>query len=179
MNDNLENQDWPRIIKELTLYAHSRLKFWGLVKNKRLKGYTAKDIALSAIEAVLSRKWHWDATKSDLNYYLKFHVVKGMVANLAKDLEIRTSSDGDLTDLDKESEFNQEDEYNSTLVMSQVHSALKEESLLSEIADLLSQGLKRSDICKMLSIDKAKYDSALKRIRTRILRLEKIGIFKA
>lgn len=178
MNSTLHDQDWPRIIKELTIYAYSRLRFWGLVKNKRIKGNTAKDVAINAIEAVLSGKWNWDSNKSDLLSYLKFHVVRGMVANLARDPEVKRSSDVELSEVNVESEFSQEDEYNSTLVMSQIFDVVKDDQLLSEITDLLSQGMKRKDVCKELSIDLSMYDNALKRLRTRILKLEKAGILK-
>ena len=162
----------------MTIYAYSRLRFWGLVKNKRIKGNTAKDVAINAIEAVLSGKWNWDSNKSDLLSYLKFHVVRGMVANLARDPEVKRSSDVELSEVNIESEFSQEDEYNSTLVMSQIFDAVKDDQLLSEITDLLSQGMKRKDVCKELSIDLSTYDNALKRLRTRILKLEKAGILK-
>ena len=178
MNSTLNDQDWPRIIKELTIYAYSRLRFWGIVKNKHVKGSTAKDVALNAIEAVLSGKWNWDPTKSDLLSYLKFHVVRGMIANLARDPEVKRTSDVELSEVDVESEFNQEDEYNSTLVMSAIFDVIKVEPLLPEITDLLSKGMKRKDVCKKLKIDLSTYDNAIKRLRTRILKLEKAGILK-
>jgi hypothetical protein len=173
----LKNQDWPRIIKETTLYAHSRLKFWGLIGSKRLKGNTAKDIAVTAIEAVITGRWNWDSKLSDLSFYLKFHVVKGMVANLAKDLETRSSAALDISLLEKESDYSQENELNSAQIMDQIRSDFSGDNLLTRIVDLLSQGLKRAEVCDELNISLKVYNNAFKRIRTRILKLEKTGIF--
>src|SRR5688500_10802560 len=100
----LQQQDWPRVIKELAAYAHLRMKYWGLLKNKNLKGLEAKDIALKAIESVFNGEWHWDPNKADLVTYLKFHVVKGMVANLARSAEvisINSSSNGKIEEADE------------------------------------------------------------------------------
>jgi hypothetical protein len=178
LGDAFENQDWPRIIKELTIYANSRLKFWSLIKNRRLKGQSPEDIALNAIEAILSGKWHWDSSKSDLITYLKFHVVRGMVANLAKDSELRLLLNSELSEIDIPGEFNQEDELNSKLVLEQIRMEVKDEDLLVEIIDLLCKGLKRGDVCKSLSITLSEYDNAVKRLRRKILKLEKTGTLK-
>jgi DNA-directed RNA polymerase specialized sigma24 family protein len=172
VKDLYTNQDWSQIIKELTLYAYTRLKFWGLIKSKHVKGLTAKDIALNAIESVLSEKWHWDPSKYDMITYLKFHVVRGMVANLAKDPAVRQSSEAELLEIEVDSEFSQEDEYNSTIVMAQIDAAVKGETLLPELVDYLGKGFKRSDICAKLNIDPGTYDNALRRLRTKIMKLE-------
>src|SRR5690349_19272965 len=99
----LDKQDWGQIIKRLTLHAHFRLKFWNLLSEKGIKGYSSEDIALEAISLVYSGEWHWDPKKSDLLPYLKFHVVNGLVANLARNKEVTSAVNSE--DIDVEFDY--------------------------------------------------------------------------
>jgi len=174
----LRDQDWPRIIKELTLYANLRLKFWGLLKNRNLKGLEAKDIALKAIEAVLKGDWKWNSTKSDLLTYLKYHVVKGLVANLARNTEVVSMIANPQELLEEHDEYNQEDELNSSMVMQEIRESVKGDELLIVLVDELSSGMKRAEICEVHQISTEAYDNALRRLRTKLLQLQKKDLFK-
>lgn len=173
---DLTDLEWASIIKELTLYAHFRLKFWGLLKNHSLKGFEAGDIALKAIEAVLSGEWRWDPEQSDLLTYLKYHVVRGIVANLARNMEVTVLQVNGEILTDKPVEYNQEDELNSSMVMDQIRELIKDDDTLVLLVDELSNGLKRADICKIHRMSPSTYDNALRRLRTRLLRLQNKNI---
>jgi hypothetical protein len=172
----LQQQDWPRVIKELTVFAHLRMKYWGLLRNKNLKGLEAKDIALKAIEAVFNGEWHWDPNKADLVTYLKFHVVKGMVANLARSAEVISIDSSSNRKIEEADEYNHEDELNSSMVMEKIRESVKEDGVLLSIVDGLSSGLKRSEICELNNYSTEVYDNAVRRLRTKLLQLQRTNL---
>jgi hypothetical protein len=174
----LKQQDWPRIIKELVAYTHLRLSLWGLLKNRHLKGYEPKDIAFRAIQAVLEGEWRWDPDKSDLLPYLKYHVVKGLTANFAKSAEITTSVDSTRQmQIEQVDEFSHEDELNASMVMDEINSSIQSDPVLIVVVDGLSKGLKRSEICELNDLDTGVYDNALRRLRTKLIHLEKRDLY--
>ncbi|MBX7164680.1 MAG: hypothetical protein K1X49_13410 [Saprospiraceae bacterium] len=171
----LDNQDWDTMVKKLTLHAYSRFKFWGLLKQKALKGYSPQDIALEAISLVYSGEWSWDPAKSDLLTYLKFHVVNGLVANLAKNKEILTTEVDD--GVEAENDYSIEDELNARLTIEGIRETLNNDLLL-KIFDQLLIGMKRIEIIQKLDISSSDYDNALKRLKARILKWKTMTIAK-
>jgi hypothetical protein len=172
----LQQQDWPRVIKELTVYAHLRMKYWGLLKNKNLKGLEAKDLALKAIEAVFNDEWHWDPNKSDLITYLKFHVVKGMVANLARSAEVVSIDSNPNMRIEEADEYSHEDELNSSMAMEKIRGLVKEDEVMLSVVNGLSSGLKRSEICEVNHYSTEVYDNAVRRLRTKLLQLQRLNL---
>jgi hypothetical protein len=171
----LRNQDWPKIIRELISYAAMRMKVWGLLKGKALKGHEAKDIAFKAIQAVFDGEWQWDPQKGELLPYLKYHVVKGLVANLAKSHEVAHSvrpKDGENIP-EPLDDFNHEDELNASMVIDQIKDSIKNDQVALMLVDGLSNGLKRGEICESNNISLDEYDNALRRLRTKLVQLEK------
>jgi hypothetical protein len=178
LTKELEKQDWKRIIKELVPYAHLRLKLWGLLGKGGLKGYQPQDIAFKAIEMVLNDEWKWDPQKADLLPYLKYHVVKGLVANLARNSEVVNSSDNRiLTYQEPAEEFSIEDELNASIVIHEIYESVKDDLVVTRIVEGLSNGLKRSDICELHQMDSDAYDNGVRRLRTKLMQLEKKDLF--
>ncbi|MDN5203938.1 hypothetical protein QQ008_21275 [Fulvivirgaceae bacterium BMA10] len=175
----LEHQDWPRIIKELTLHAHSRFTFWNLLKQKGIKGFSPEEIAYQAIEMVLTGEWNWNPNKSELLPYLKFCVVNGLVANLAKNKEVKVANTADIQELNVGNSSNLENDLNAKQVLVFIRNELKDDKLLIEILNCLYDGLKRADIHEMLNIDLETYDNALRRLKFRLLKLKKAGLMKS
>lgn len=175
----LENQDWPYIIKSLILYAYSRFSFWGLLRGKRVKGYSPEDIALEAIEKVLSGQWNWKPEESDLLDYLKFHVVKGLVANLANSKEVKASDSTDIHELNASTPFSVEENLNAKQILCTIAKELQGEELLFSIFEKLYHGLKRKDICEELGIELKEYDNQVRRLRTRLTKMNKKELFKS
>ena len=69
--EELEKQDWDEIIKSATLHAVYQLKYYGLWNRRGLKGYSAQEIAMEAIEKIYLGEWQWNPEKSKLIEYLK------------------------------------------------------------------------------------------------------------
>lgn len=172
-----EKQDWSYIIKSLTLYANSRFQFWNLLREKGVKGYSPEEIAYQAIELVLTGDWNWNPEKSDLLTYLKFHVVKGLVANLARNEEVKKSDWGEISKLNNASDYDAETEMNARQVLELVKNELVQEKLLFKIFEGLCDGLKRQEICKVLNIEPQEYDNQIRRLKTRLTKIERKQIF--
>lgn len=171
----LDKQDWDTVIKKLTLHAYSRFKFWNLLKQRAIKGYSPEEVALEAISLVYSGEWRWDPTKSELLTYLKFHVVNGIVANLARNKEVLTTDTG--TDFEPSVDFNVEDDLNAQMVIAGIREVLKEE-LLIKIYDKLLLGLRRAEIIDQIGIAPSDYDNGLKRLKAKILKWKQMTISK-
>jgi hypothetical protein len=171
----LDNQDWDTLIKKLTLHAYSRFKFWNLLRQRVVKGYSPEEVALEAISLVYSGEWNWDPSKSDLLTYLKFHVVNGLVANLARSKEVLTTDSDDR--IDSEFDFSIEEDLNARMITESIRETLSED-LLVEIFDDLLQGMKRGDIIEAKGIPPDEYDNALKRLKARILKWNRMTIAK-
>ena len=171
----LDTQDWDTIIKKLTLHAYSRFKFWNLLKRTALKGYSPEEVALEAISLVYSGEWIWNPSKSDLLNYLKFHVINGLVANLARNKEVRTT---DLDDnADAKFDFDIEEDLNARMMAEAIRETLEDE-LLVQIFDNLLLGLKRVDIIESMGLNPGDYDNALKRLKKRVLKWKRMTISK-
>lgn len=180
MNDSLrqelDRQDWGVIMKHLTLHAHLRLKFWNLVKDKGIKGYSAEDIALEAISLVYSGEWKWDSAKSDILSYLKFHVVNGLVSNLARNKEVLSASNSQ--NIDIEDSYSVEEDLNAQLITSLIRDSLREDELLLKLFDGLFSGMKRKELCESLQITTKQFDNDIRRLKSRMLKFEKLSIQK-
>lgn len=172
----LDQQDWNTIVKRLAIYAYSRLKFWNLVTEKGIKGYSAEDIALDAISAVYSGEWNWDPNKSDLLSYLKFHVVNGLVANLARSKEVlsQVNKEG----IDVEYEFSIEDDINAKSVTELMRAQLKGDKQLLKLFELLYSGMKRKDICDETGMSNKEFDNDIRRLKSRLLQFKNLLIVK-
>ncbi len=178
-NKLLNTQDWPYIIKDLTLYSYSRFKFWNLLYEKGTKGYSPEDIALEAIELVITGEWNWDPGKSDLLPYLKFHVVKGLVANLARNSEVKESSAIDIIKLNNNIEHDNEALLNAQQIIEIVKSELVDNQPLLKMFMELYNGLTRKDICKSLNITTKEYDNQIRRLKTKLLVMDRKLIFSS
>lgn len=170
----LDDQNWGLIIKRLTLHAHLRLKFWKLVRDKGLKGYSAEDIALEAVSLAYSGEWKWDPKKSDLLTYLKFHVVNGLVSNLARNKEVLNSVNSD--EFDSEDTFSVEDDLNASLITNLIRNSLKDDELLLKLYDGLFSGMKREELSKHLQITIREFDNSLRRLKSRMLKFKKLSL---
>lgn len=171
----LDCQDWDTIIKKLTLHAYSRFKFWNLLKQKAIKGYSPEEVALEAISLVYMGEWNYDPSKSDLLTYLKFHVVNGLVANLARNKEVLT------TDVNEKGEvedgFSVEEDLNARMIVEAIRETL-DDNLLVMLFDKLLLGMKRADIIASTDLDAGDYDNALKRLKARIMKWKRMTINK-
>jgi len=176
IRNELDQQDWNVIIKRLTIYAYSRLKFWNLVTEKGIKGYSAEDIALDAITFVYSGEWNWNPKKSDLLTYLKFHVVNGLVANLARSKEVlsQVNKEG----IDAEYEFNIEENINAKSVTELIRAHLKDDKRLLNLFDFLYAGMKRKDVCNETGMSSKEFDNDIRRLKSRILQFKNLVITK-
>ena len=173
-----EKQDWEYIIKDLTYYAYSRFKFWNLLYEKGIKGYSPEEIAYEAIEAVLSGTWNWNPKKADLLSYLKFHVVRGMISNLARNEEVKTSNPIDILEVvDYDSNYSAEENFNAGQVLEIIKNSQDKETILYELFILINEGAKRKDICEELEITHKEYNNLIRKLKSRLEKLDKKQIF--
>lgn len=172
-----ETQNWDYIIKDLTYYAYSRFRFWNLLYEKGIKGYSPEEIAYEAIEAVLSGTWNWDPKKADLLSYLKFHVVKGMVANLARNKEVKMSDANDILELNHQEKYSAEENMNAAQVLDIIKAQLDKESILFKLFLLIYDGAKRKDICEELDLSYGEYNNLVRKLRSRIEKMNSNQIF--
>lgn len=181
MNSEKENllraQDWEYIIKDLTYYAYSRFNFWNLLYEKGIQGYSPEDIAQMAISGVLTGKWNWDPKQADLLNYLKFHVVRGMVANLARKKEIKLSDTTDIQELDNYGEFSMEEDLNAAQVLEMIKERLDKDNSLYELFLLVYEGAKRKDICEEMNISYGEYNNLIRKLKLRIEKMDKNHVF--
>jgi len=168
----LKKQDWSLIIKELTLYSYSRFKFWNLLYEKGIKGYSPEEIAMEAIELVCTGQRTWDPMKSNLISFLKFHVIKGLVANLARSKEVRESDTRDIHDIHIIENYSLEEDLHAKQTLDLIRQELGNDKLLIGILNGIYDGLKRKDICEMLDIEIRIYNNAIRRLRTKLLKLK-------
>ncbi len=172
-----ETQDWEYIIKDLTYYAYSRFKFWNLLYEKGIKGYSPEEIANEAIAAVLTEKWNWNPKKADLLSYLKFHVVKGMVANLARNKEVKASDAKDIQELHHPENYSTEENLNAAQVLEMMKKQLDKESILFKLFLLVYDGAKRKEICEELDISNNEYNNLIRKLKSRIEKMNANQIF--
>lgn len=165
--EELEKQDWPSVIKSTTLHAVYQLKYYGLWNRRGLKGYSAQEIAMEAIEKVYVGEWQWNPEKSSLLDYLKFHVIRGLVSNLAKSSEFKSTYEKESSELYWV--VSQEDnEIISSISQDQIVRIIRQELSLDEqsiiVFEELMLGLKRSEICEKYNWEKKIYDNASRRL---------------
>ncbi|WP_299533577.1 hypothetical protein [Ulvibacterium sp.] len=172
-----EKQDWEYIIKDLTYYAYSRFKFWNLLYEKGIKGYSPEEITYEAIEAVLSGKWKWNPKKADLLSYLKFHVVRGMVANLARNEEVKTSNPIDILEVNHDDDYSAEENFNANQILGIIKNELDKETVLYDLFILMNEGMKRKDICEELKISNREYNNLIRKLKSRLEKMDKKQIF--
>lgn len=171
--------DWPNLIKELTLYANARFKFWGLFTEKGINGYSPEEIAYEAIELVFTGVWKWNPSKSDLRNYLKYNVVKGLVANLANKKEVKMAVSDEIELLVVSDGSAIQDDLNIKQVTTFIKQDLGTDELLNQIFSSLMEGMKRAEICEELDLQVNTYNNAIRRLRSRLLRLDKKGLFES
>ncbi len=181
--DELNKQDWESIIKKLTVYALYQFKFWGLVSDKGVKGYSPQEIAYEAIEKVYTGEWNWDPNKSKLLQYLKYHVVRGLVSNLARSEEVIKS---DSSGLDCNLVLNQytmvhsaSEEYNAKLVIDFIKMKIGDDREALLIFDGYCNGLKRGDICEIHGITFSDFNNAYRRFQRIIKDLDKKSLLNS
>ncbi len=162
----LDEQDWGYIAKALTLHAFYRFKVWNLPIEKGVKGFSPQEIALEAISLVYAEEWKWDPEKSDILTYLKFHVVNGLVANLARSKEVLLMSSS--LNYEKQGDYDIEDELSVELFIHSVKSSLKDDKLGLDVLECLLKGMERKDICEYLKVELRDYDNAVRRVRSKV-----------
>ncbi|GAB5524634.1 MAG: hypothetical protein Roseis2KO_25060 [Roseivirga sp.] len=172
--EELSKQDWPQIIKATTLHAVFQLKYYGLWNRRGLKGYSAQEVAMEAIEKVYAGEWKWDPEKSPLVDYLKYHVVRGLVRNLAKSGEFKSTDDKEAFEInwasiDQDAEI--VENISQAQVISLLRKAISEDLEVTIILEDLLIGYKRSEICKRNNWDKRAYDNASRRLAGHISKL--------
>ncbi len=168
----LATQPWEQIIKEVTVYAIFQFRYWGLVTKDRLKGYTPEEVVMEAIEKVYSGEWQWKPEKSALIPYLKYHVVKGLVANLARNKQVNLNASVDVDSLNVASEAaSAAEEMNARQVLDYLKDKITDaESMI--VFDGLMEGVKRREICAEQGWEGNIYDNALKRLHNMLKHLE-------
>lgn len=179
--NQLNQQDWDSLIKKLTIYTVYQFKFWGLIHEKGIKGYSPAEIVFEAIEKVYSGEWKWNPQKSDLLSYLKYHVVRGLIANLARNEEVVKSDSSEINLLLEQGEFKYSDaeEFNARQVIDFIKGKLEDDDLALKIFDGYCKGLKRADICEIHRISPREFTNAYKRFRRIIKSLRKESIINS
>lgn len=177
IRDLLDSQDWNNIIKKITVFAAYQFKFWKITDEKNLKGYSPKEIAMEAIEKIYLGEWNWDPEKSDILNYLKYHVIKGLIINLINSKEVKTGSLKELDNIDiivnsNEEKFHSENIYE--LIFDKIKDDIEVQLVFKGLYDLL----KRSEICEINNWTLNIYDSALKRLDTRLSKMNLTKILK-
>ncbi len=165
--EELEKQDWVVIIKSATLHAVYQLKYYGLWDRRGLKGYSAQEIAMEAIEKVYSGEWKWNPEKSGLLNYLKFHVIRGIVSNLAKSSEFKSTHEIESSEL--HGVANQEgdgiiESMNQDQILNILRQEISSDRQVRIVFEELLIGLKRSEICEKYNWEKRVYDNASRRL---------------
>lgn len=175
--NELNKQDWGLIIKSLTVYAVYQFKFWGLVTERGIKGYTPEEIVYEAIEKVYLGEWNWNPGKSDLLTYLKYHVVRGLIANLAKSDEVKKSEksdfDNNLKVKNQTSDNSKTDEFNAQQIINFIKNKIGDDTNVEKVFMGYCAGLKRNDICTMYNLSKGEFNNAYRRFQRIIKELDK------
>lgn len=165
--EELEKQDWVVVIKSATLHAVYQLKYYGLWNRRGLKGYSAQEIAMEAIEKIYLGEWQWDPEKSKFLDYLKFHVIRGLVSNLAKSSEFKSTHEIDSSELYEVAQ-QESDGIIESMNQAQIIEILRQEISSDEQARIVFEelliGLKRSEICEKYNWEKKVYDNASRRL---------------
>lgn len=173
--EELEKQDWPMVIKSATLHAVYQLKYYGLWNRRGIKGYSAEEIAMEAIEKVYMGEWKWDPKKSLLLDYLKYHVIRGLVSNLRKSSEFQSTDEKESSEIYWISEQNGDDIIDS-ISRNQILDLLRQEISSDEqvciVFEELMSGFKRSEICEKYNWEKKVYDNASRRLSGHIRGIE-------
>jgi len=163
----LEKQDWPTVIKAATLHAVYQLKYYGLWNRRGIKGYSAEEIAMEAIEKTYMGEWKWNPEKSSLLDYLKFHVIRGLVSNLARSSEFQSTDSKESSEIYWISGQGSEDIINS-ISQDQIIKILRQQfssdEQVSTVFEELLIGMKRSEICKKYHWENKVYDNASRRL---------------
>lgn len=165
--EELENQDWPFLIKAGTLHAVYQLKYYGLWNRRGIKGYSAEEIAMEAIEKIYTGEWKWNPEKSSLLDYLKYHVIRGIVSNLAKSSEFQTTYNRDSSELFWVTDQKNE-EIIETVSQNQIIASLRKlissDNEVMTVFEELLLGFKRSEICEKYKWENKTYDNASRRL---------------
>ncbi|MEP1781755.1 hypothetical protein [Reichenbachiella sp.] len=166
--EELEKQDWADIIKSATLHAVYQLKYYGLWNRRGLKGYSAQEITMEAIEKIYLAEWKWNPEKSSLLDYLKFHVIRGLVSNLAKSSEFKSTHEIESSEFHGIADQEGADEIIASMNQDQILKILREEISSDEqvkvVFEELLIGLKRSEICEKYDWENRIYDNASRRL---------------
>jgi len=173
--DQLEKQDWPVVIKSATLHAIYQLKYYGLWNRRGIKGYSAEEIAMEAIEKVYMGEWKWNPEKSSLIDYLKFHVIRGLVSNLQKSSEFKSTDDKESTEIYWVTEHNGDDIIDSISrhqIIEFIRRDISADEEVCIVFEELLTGLKRGEICEKYIWEKKNYDNASRRLGGFIRRIE-------
>lgn len=187
MNDiNTEDPDWEGII--LILQAYTR----GLIKGKKwfrgkdpvayLKGKEIDDYVYEALGRYLRNPEKFDSSKGALTDYLKFSVIRSLVANDIRSDENKTTKDvfGIADDLDDENNadsylesvlpfveafFDQQVDYDT--VMNDIAETVQGENEVEQIfVSVYGYGMKRREVIKEFEMSEETYNNAFRRLKT-------------
>lgn len=173
----LNEDDLPSIIKDLTAYAVSRFRFWKLLNESGVIGYSPEEIAIESINKVMLGEWNWNPEK-ELITYLKFEVIKGLVANLARKKEVQLSQDiGDAVHEYSRDTYTVVEELNAKQVLETIQKHIAGDEHVENVFLGLYEGYKRRDTIEEFGMTPAEYDSANKRLKTKLNELDGIGTF--
>lgn len=173
IDEVLTPEDFPRHFKDLTLCAANWLSFWGLQKEKGIRGYSPQDIAMQAIEKVYHGELDWKPEKGNLIFFIKSHAIKGIVSNLAARSEVKTNNNEEVSNLHVLSGTVSVDQ---TLDVNMIYNYAKQKLKGDEKALQVLEGrfelYSRAEIIEVFDMTTKEYDNAVKRLATQMRKLE-------
>jgi hypothetical protein len=187
MNDiNTEEPDWESIIIILQAYTRGLIKgktwFRGKDPESYLKGKEIDDYVYEAIGRYLKNPEKFDSSKGILTDYLKFNVIRSLVANDIRSDENKTTKDvfGIADNLNDENIadnylesvlpfveafFDQQVDYDK--VMGDIAEMVEGESEVEQIfVSVYGYGMKRREVIKEFEMSEETYDNAFRRLKT-------------
>jgi len=171
--EDLNNQNWERIILELINYTVNLYRRWNLGFDRAIKGYNPEEIVMEGIKKVYTNEWKWNP-KMELMPFLRINI-RGMVFNLAVNKkENKLSTLYDISEYNNivESTYTIEDELSAKSKIEYFYNKIKGNEIEEKIFKGWIEGLKKREICDQYKIDETTYKNAYKRLKNKLLKLD-------
>lgn len=183
---NMEDPDWEDIILKLHSYTIGLIKgktwFRGKDPGSYLKGKEVDDYVYEAIGRYLEKPEKFDPEKGTLVDFLKFSVIRSLIANDLRSDENKTTKDvfGIADGLDDEDSasnylesvlpyveafFDQQVDYDN--VIASIADNVQGENDVEQIfVSIYGYGMKRREVIKEFGMSEETYDNAFRRLKT-------------
>jgi hypothetical protein len=182
ITENYENVNWEEVIPVLMAFADSQKKLYNWsrgIKSPLPKGKESYDLAIQTILTYLETPDKFDPSRNkDLIKYLKYHILRQLVFNLAKSkenakhLNSEKSTQAFISLLTEDAKL--DSKIDMEKVVSLIRKEIEEDLMLSEIfINLYDFESTRKETYTELDISPKDYDNHVRRLRRIISKILK------